>query len=85
MFIEKEIQMADGEDYEKRNFGECMTCAGFFTATLAAIGAVLLIGATAKEDYMSNIFLATACMIMLIPAAVTTASASDHHMIMAIR
>lgn len=62
------------EDYEKRNFGECMTCAGFFTATFAAIGAVLLIGPTAAEateEYMSNIFLATACMLMLIPAVVT--------------
>lgn len=62
------------EDYEKRNFGECMTCTGFFTATFAAIGAVLLIGtsATGKSvNYLSNIFLAAACMLMLIPAVVT--------------
>lgn len=72
------------EDYEKRNYGECMTCMGFCTAILTVIGALALIGPTVAQavagagssnivdiSYASNVYFAIACMLMLIPAAIT--------------
>lgn len=59
------------EDYEKRNYNECMTCLGFIAALLAAIGAILLVHPSLETVDKPIIYLAIAFILMLIPAVIT--------------
>lgn len=59
------------EDYEKRNYNECMTCLGFIAALLAAIGTILVVLPSLKNVDEPIVYLAVAFIFMLIPAVIT--------------
>lgn len=58
------------EDYEKRNYGECMMCVSFCAAILAAIGAFLM-AAPSNGINAEEAKLVIAFVIMLIPVVIT--------------
>ncbi len=58
------------EDYEKRNYSECMMCISFCAAILAAIGAFLM-AAPSNNISVEETKLVIAFVIMLIPVAIT--------------